>query len=135
MPHRRNGGEEPAGSPSTEDAARTAEEAALAARLDRLSRSLDAGRKVDGPTAPVAPRGATAGWAHAMRVSSEFIGGIVVGGAIGWAVDWALGISPFGLIVFLMLGFAAGVLNVLRATGNLPEFGRQGGGKGPDKTK
>jgi len=32
-------------------------------------------------------------------------------------LDWALGISPWGMIVFLLLGFAAGVLNVMRAAG------------------
>lgn len=50
-----------------------------------------------------------------MRLSSEFIAGILVGAALGWAVDQLLGISPWGLIVFLILGFAAGVLNLLRA--------------------
>ena len=36
---------------------------------------------------------------------------------IGWLLDRWLGISPWGLIVFLLLGFAAGVLNVMRAAG------------------
>lgn len=50
-------------------------------------------------------------------MSSEFIAGIVVGAGIGWFLDRGFGTSPWGLIVFLMLGFAAGVLNVLRAAG------------------
>ena len=37
--------------------------------------------------------------------------------------DKVLGTSPFGLIVFLMLGFAAGVLNVLRTQGVVAEPG------------
>jgi ATP synthase protein I len=41
----------------------------------------------------------------------------VVGAAIGWLLDRWLGISPWGMIVFLLLGFAAGVLNVMRAAG------------------
>ena len=40
-----------------------------------------------------------------------------VGALLGWMLDRWLGISPWGLIVFLMLGFAAGVLNVMRAAG------------------
>jgi ATP synthase protein I len=36
---------------------------------------------------------------------------------LGWLLDRWLGISPWGLIVFLLLGFAAGVLNVMRAAG------------------
>ena len=42
---------------------------------------------------------------------------MLVGAGIGWLLDWWLGISPWGLIVFLLLGFAAGVLNVMRAAG------------------
>jgi ATP synthase protein I len=36
---------------------------------------------------------------------------------VGWLLDRWLHISPWGLIVFLLLGFAAGVLNVMRAAG------------------
>jgi len=43
--------------------------------------------------------------------------GVLVGAVIGWLLDRWLGISPWGLIVFLLLGFAAGVLNVMRAAG------------------
>ena len=37
--------------------------------------------------------------------------------ALGWLFDKMLGTSPWGLIVFLILGFCAGVLNVLRSAG------------------
>lgn len=50
-----------------------------------------------------------------MRLSSEFIAGILVGCGLGWLIDRTFDTSPWGLIVFLMLGFAAGVLNVLRS--------------------
>jgi ATP synthase protein I len=36
---------------------------------------------------------------------------------LGWLLDRWLGTSPGGLIVFVLLGFAAGVLNVMRAAG------------------
>jgi ATP synthase protein I len=51
------------------------------------------------------------------RLSSELVAGVLVGGGIGWGLDRLLGISPWGLIVFLLLGFAAGVLNVMRSAG------------------
>jgi len=51
------------------------------------------------------------------RLSSELVAGVLVGGGIGWALDRWLGISPWGLIVFLLLGFTAGVLNVMRSAG------------------
>lgn len=57
------------------------------------------------------------GMAAAVRLSSEFISAIVVGAVLGWLLDWFFGTTPWGLIVFLLLGFCAGVLNVLRVTG------------------
>jgi ATP synthase protein I len=41
----------------------------------------------------------------------------VVGAGLGWLIDRWLGISPWGLMLFLLLGFAAGVLNVMRSAG------------------
>jgi ATP synthase protein I len=55
----------------------------------------------------------------AMRLSSEFVAGIVAGALIGWVVDKFAGTSPWGLIILLMLGFAAGVRNLLRASNML----------------
>lgn len=48
----------------------------------------------------------TRGWA----VGIEFVGTVLVSGFIGWAIDaWAgLGTAPWAMIVFLLLGFAAG---------------------------
>ena len=64
------------------------------------------------------------GFAEAMKVSSEFIAGILVGGLLGWVIDYWAGTTPFGLVVFLLLGFVAGILNVLRATGKVSEAGK-----------
>jgi ATP synthase protein I len=58
--------------------------------------------------------------ARGFRLSTELVAGVLLGGAIGWLLDRWLGISPWGMIVFLLLGFAAGVLNVMRAAGTLP---------------
>jgi len=85
-------------------------EAALSARLQRLN-----GDPSDGSGEQ---RAATAaGYAKGFRLSSELVAGVVVGAGIGWLLDRWLGISPWGLIVFLLLGFAAGVLNVMRSAG------------------
>jgi ATP synthase protein I len=51
------------------------------------------------------------------RLSSELIAGVVVGAGIGWGFDRLLSTSPFGFIVFLLLGFVAGVVNVVRTAG------------------
>jgi ATP synthase protein I len=57
------------------------------------------------------------GMGRAVKLSSEFIAGVVVGAGLGWGIDRLAGTAPFGMIVFLLLGFLAGVLNVMRATG------------------
>ena len=59
----------------------------------------------------------------ALKLSSEFIAGIAVGVGIGWVIDRWAGTSPWGLIVFLFLGFGAAVLNVLRSAGVVAEPG------------
>ena len=51
------------------------------------------------------------------RLSSELVAVVVVGAGIGWGFDWLLSTSPFGFIVFLLLGFVAGVVNVVRYAG------------------
>ena len=98
---------------------RSSEEAALSARLKRLGERL--GRvHVDGPSesSPGQPPAADpSAMARGFRLSTEFVAGVVVGAAIGWLLDRWLGTSPWGMIVFLLLGFAAGVLNVMRAAG------------------
>jgi len=95
-------------------------EAALSARLQRLNEGLGHARSHARPPSDGsgADRATTAsGYAKGFRLSSELVAGVVVGAGIGWSLDRWLGISPWGLIVFLLLGFAAGVLNVMRSAG------------------
>jgi ATP synthase protein I len=54
---------------------------------------------------------------QAFRLSAEFVSGVVAGGIVGWIVDRLAGTSPWGLIVCLILGFCAGMLNLMRAAG------------------
>lgn len=56
-------------------------------------------------------------FARGMRLSAELVGGVVIGLLLGWLFDRWLGTTPWGLIVFFLLGFAAGVLNVMRSAG------------------
>ena len=39
---------------------------------------------------------------------------------IGYGIDWLFGTLPFGLIIFLLLGFGAGFLNLARAANRVP---------------
>jgi ATP synthase protein I len=96
------------------------DEAALSARLQRLGEGLSSARGREAPSSegPGGDRATTAsGYARGFRLSSELVGGVLVGAGVGWLIDRLLGISPWGFIVFLLLGFVAGVLNVMRSAG------------------
>jgi ATP synthase protein I len=99
------------------DRNRSAEEAALSARLKRLGKRLDQ-KSLSRPD-EASPRSSTdaSALARGFRLSTELVAGVLVGAFIGWALDRWLGISPWGMIVFLLLGFSAGVVNVMRAAG------------------
>jgi len=82
------------------------------ADLDELQQRIDAKRaKYEEP----AGRQPSSAWSLGMRYGSEFFGGVLVGGVLGYVLDALAGISPWGLIIGTMLGFAAGTLNVVRA--------------------
>lgn len=98
-----------------------ADETALSARLNRLNHRLSEVRKdrknqTDQSGGEAASANASA-MAKGFRLSSELIAGVLVGAVIGWGFDRLLSTSPWGLIVFFLLGFAAGVINVMRAAG------------------
>ena len=98
-------------------------EAALSARLQRLGEGLGSARGRAAPPSegPGGDRAtAASGYARGFRLSSELVGGVLVGAGLGWLIDRVLGISPWGFIVFLLLGFVAGVLNVMRSAGVVP---------------
>ena len=59
------------------------------------------------------------GLARGLRLGSEFAAAILVGTGIGYLADSALGTSPWGLLIMLLVGFAAGVLNVIRAVAEM----------------
>jgi ATP synthase protein I len=96
------------------------EDAALRARLDALWGKLKARRPEPAaaprPTVPDQPDALGSGMSMGMRAGSEFVAAILVGGAIGWGLDWALKTKPAFTIVFFLLGVVAGVWNVIRAT-------------------
>jgi ATP synthase protein I len=88
----------------------------LARRLRQLSKKIEAARAQQSaandnqPGAPI-----TSGLTRALGMSAELVGAVGFGVGIGLLIDWWLGSSPLALIVFFFLGFAAGVVNLVRA--------------------
>lgn len=77
------------------------------------------------------------GMAYGMRMAAELVTAVLVGGVIGWGLDWVLGSRPWLTLFFLLLGFVAGVLNVMRGYERMQrEFAARTGGnigqKAPD---
>ena len=50
----------------------------------------------------------------AFRVAVELVSAVAVGVGIGWLLDQWLGTRPWLMLLFIVLGFAAGILNVYR---------------------
>jgi len=48
------------------------------------------------------------------RVATELLAGLLVGAGIGWTLDKWLDTNPWFLILFFLLGGAAGILNLWR---------------------
>ena len=98
----------------------SSDEAALSARLGSLDQRLSEFRDNRDVETDQSEDGNSAARASAMargfQLSSELIAGVVVGAAIGWGFDKLLSTSPFGLIVFFLLGFVAGVVSVVRSS-------------------
>ena len=51
---------------------------------------------------------------HAWRMVIELVAGLAIGFAMGYGLDALFGTTPFLMIVFLLLGFAAGVKTMMR---------------------
>jgi ATP synthase protein I len=67
------------------------------------------------------------------RFATELVAALLVGGAVGWGIDWLFGrfgihTRPVFLIVMVLLGAAAGIRNVMRAAN---EINAEIAGKGP----
>jgi ATP synthase protein I len=65
------------------------------------------------------PKEHLSGHAKASRLGTEFIAAILVGGFIGYFADMAMGTTPWFLLVMVLVGFVAGVLNVVRAAARM----------------
>ncbi len=84
-------------------------------RLDTLGERLAEVKARGAPPPQPEPKARNEALGFAMRLGVELVAGVAVGGFIGWALDRWLGTAPFLMVVFLLLGAAAGIVNVIRA--------------------
>lgn len=81
----------------------------------RAKRGLDA---TPGPAAPILGRGdSPSALGIGLRIGIELVSALLVGVGIGWLLDHWLRTAPLFIAVFVLLGGAAGVLNVWRMMG------------------
>lgn len=80
----------------------------LGARIDR------ARERLEGPR-DVRPNKFTT-LSLAWRMVLELVLGVIIGGSIGYAFDWALGTLPIMMVIFGGLGFAAGFKTMLASS-------------------
>ncbi len=90
-------------------------------RLTDLGKRLDEAQKrqAAGVKRPPPSQAGIAG-----RFATELVAALVVGGGLGWGIDWLFGhfgfhTSPVFLIVFFVLGAAAGIRNVMHAAAEI----------------
>ena len=74
-------------------------------------------------------RGKQGGLGTALRVGVDLVAALVVGVGIGLLLDYWLDTKPWFLILFFLLGAAAGFLNVFRVASG---YGLAAGYKKPD---
>lgn len=89
----------------------------LAERLKRLEARISEAKAAQEPTPPAPDHHSQA---HiAWRMVTELVAGLGIGFGIGYGLDAVFGTRPIMLVLFILLGFAAGVRVMLRTAAEL----------------
>lgn len=95
-------------------------------RLKRLEDRLEAARA---ERAPKSRPGASAKFTQgsiAWRMVTELVAGMLLGLGMGWGLDELFGTRPVFLVLFALLGFAAGVRTMVRTAADLQKGRSEG---------
>ena len=84
------------------------------AKLAELEQRIAAARQAGEPK-PREDKDKYAAMSMAWRVTIELVVSIMIGAAMGWGLDSLFGTLPAFLVVFTLLGFAAGVRTMMRS--------------------
>ena len=96
-------------------------------RLDALSARIEAMRAARRPQRRVQGDMSTA--ALAWRMVTELVLGLLIGAGMGWGIDGVFATTPVFLLVFGLLGFAAGVRTMMRSADEVRRRGARGAGE------
>lgn len=88
-----------------------------AQRLKALEERIAAAKKAGEPRPHMDEHYSTA--QHAWRMVIDLVAGLLVGFGIGFGLDTLFGTMPVFLVLFTLLGFAAGVREMIRSAGEL----------------
>lgn len=90
--------------------------------LDQFDAKLKAARERMGESesGELAREGTSLG--YGFRLSVELLAGLLVGLGMGYVIDGWLGTRPWFMLVFMILGLAAGVLNVMRVSRQMEQL-------------
>ena len=95
-------------------ALKTAKPSASGRRKSARS-SMRFNRKSAATCRPIGRQASQSAYGPAFKFAGELLVGVVVGGGLGWALDKQFGTAPWLMVLLVILGFAAGLLNVVRA--------------------
>jgi ATP synthase protein I len=84
-------------------------------RSDAIGKRLGKVKARRTPVQMVDGRARSEAFARAFRFVADLLVGVGVGGFLGWVLDRQLGTAPWLLVLLVVVGFAAGLLNVVRA--------------------
>lgn len=107
---------EPKGDAPGKGALSPEDRAAIERRLEGLGDRLEKIRSEDAAKAEAEEdaRMHSRGMAYGLRMASELVGAVLVGGLIGFGIDKLLGTVPWFFLFFFVLGLIAGIRNVIR---------------------
>ena len=94
-----------------------AQRASDAERLRALERRLDDLGRDQRPQTPGADKFHQAN--QAWRMVVELVAGLAIGFGVGYGLDRLFGTTPIMLVIFIFLGFAAGVKTMLRTAAEM----------------